>query len=324
MVVTIVLVASSVVIGLAGAEGGLGQTQFFSQEPQQAQEVREGETIKLECRVQNKSGVLQWTKDDFGLGTDRELAGFDRYRMTGDSQAGQYDLEIVDARLEDIGRYQCQVGATDTVAPIRSAYAEVTVVAPPEPPVITAGPRLVLRDGKTAMVQCISKGGRPASTIRWLRAGTEVVDGVETRTEELPDDSRRMATVSTLTFTVDTSMQGVELVCEASNSVRPAGPPELVSTVLEVQYEPRVQLRLEPEVLYEGDKVRLVCRVDAVPAQVEFRWEIGGVERREGRGASELIIEAVSRELNTKTVSCIARNALGQASSQLVLDVKCK
>ena len=153
---TIVLVASSVVIGLAGAEGGLGQTQFFSQEPQQAQEVREGETIKLECRVQNKSGVLQWTKDDFGLGTDRELAGFDRYRMTGDSQAGQYDLEIVDARLEDIGRYQCQVGATDTVAPIRSAYAEVTVVAPPEPPVITAGPRLVLRDGKTAMVQCIS------------------------------------------------------------------------------------------------------------------------------------------------------------------------
>ena len=310
-----------IVLLIVGVQGqGLVDSQLFLQEPHGAQEVMEGENIKLSCRVQNKTGVLQWTKDDFGLGTDRELAGFDRYKMTGD-MPGQYDLEITNATLEDIGRYQCQVGATDTVAPIRSTYAEVSVVAAPEPPVITAGGRLVLRDGRTSMVQCISKGGRPASTIRWLRSGVEVMEGVETKVEELPG-SRRMATVSTLTFKVNTTMQGATLVCEAANSVQPN--PAVVSTTLEVQYEPAVQLRLEPEVVYEGDKVRLMCQVDAVPAQVEYRWEIGGVERSEGRGASELIIEAVSREMHSKTVACIARNSLGQASSQLVLNVKCK
>ena len=33
----------------------------------------------LACVVQGKAGTLQWTRDDFGLGTARELAGYNRY-----------------------------------------------------------------------------------------------------------------------------------------------------------------------------------------------------------------------------------------------------
>lgn len=294
------------------------KTQKFIREPSGTKEVMEGETILLECSVENKSGVLQWTKDDFGLGTDNELAGFARYRMIG--TPGTWNLEIVNASMEDNGRYQCQVGATDETAPIRSTYATVSVLAPPQPPVITAGPKLVLRNGKTSMVQCISKGGRPASTIRWLADGIEVIEGVETKIEEV-QISKRMATVSTLTFPVNKTMQGIVLECEAANSVDPE--PRIVKTTLEVEYEPEVELVIEPTKLYEGDKVRVMCNVKAVPEQVEYRWEVAGVELIEARGASELLIET-ERDMDGKTVSCIARNTLGQNSAQITLDVKCK
>lgn len=40
--------------------------------------VMEGESVTLTCRVENILGLLQWTKDDFGLGTARPLPGYER------------------------------------------------------------------------------------------------------------------------------------------------------------------------------------------------------------------------------------------------------
>ena len=37
-----------------------------------------GEEVRLKCKVDNLVGVLQWTKDDFGLGTLRDLLGYER------------------------------------------------------------------------------------------------------------------------------------------------------------------------------------------------------------------------------------------------------
>ena len=48
-----------------------------------------GEHVTLPCRVVNKQGVLQWTRDDFGLGSERDLIGFDRYAMTGSDEEGK-------------------------------------------------------------------------------------------------------------------------------------------------------------------------------------------------------------------------------------------
>lgn len=322
-------------LSLASGGRSLEQLQRFLEQPVASLEVHEGTTVSLACRVENKLGILQWTKDDFGLGTERELAGFARYRMTG-TEDTTWNLEILNVTLEDGGRYQCQVGATDTAAPIRSTYAELSVLARPEPPVITAGPKLVLREGRTAMVQCISKGGRPASTVRWLwrSTGEEVTDGVETKTEEMAAGSRRMATVSTLTFTANRSLTGADLECEAGNSLE--AEPRLVRTTLEVEFEPLVRLRLEatttassssaatgPAAIYEGDTIRVSCEVEAMPAEVEFRWEVGGKEVGEARGARELLIDT-ERGMAGKTVACTARNRIGQGSAQLALDIKCK
>ena len=48
-----------------------------------------GSRVTLPCRVENKAGQLQWTKDDFGLGLHRELSGYDRYKMIGSDEEGK-------------------------------------------------------------------------------------------------------------------------------------------------------------------------------------------------------------------------------------------
>lgn len=62
--------------------------QRFLREPFDQTEVLGGRAT-LPCRVANKKGVLQWTRDGFGLGTERNLTGFDRYTMTGSDEEGE-------------------------------------------------------------------------------------------------------------------------------------------------------------------------------------------------------------------------------------------
>ena len=66
----------------------VGLEQRFAMEPQD-QTAIVGSRVTLPCRVINKTGVLQWTKDDFGLGTHRNLSGFDRYAMIGSDEEGK-------------------------------------------------------------------------------------------------------------------------------------------------------------------------------------------------------------------------------------------
>lgn len=50
-----------------------------------------GSKVTLPCRVINKAGTLQWTKDDFALGAERSLTGFFRYTMIGSDEEGIND-----------------------------------------------------------------------------------------------------------------------------------------------------------------------------------------------------------------------------------------
>lgn len=84
------------------------ENQKFTIEPEN-QSATIGTKVLLPCRVVGKVGELQWTKDDFGLGTDRNLTGFDRYAMVGDEMAGEYTLQIESLELDDDAKYQCQV-----------------------------------------------------------------------------------------------------------------------------------------------------------------------------------------------------------------------
>lgn len=65
----------------------LSGEQRFAMEPQD-QTAIVGSRVTLPCRVLDKTGQLQWTKDDFGLGTHRNLSGFERYSMIGSDEEG--------------------------------------------------------------------------------------------------------------------------------------------------------------------------------------------------------------------------------------------
>jgi len=293
-----------------------GVQQRFIEEPRSVS-VKEGQNVTLSCSVDNKMGVLQWTKDDFGLGTFRNLSEYTRYQMVG-QEGKEWNLLIVNATVDDDAKYQCQVGATETSKPIRSRYALVRVMSPPQPPVLTAGPELTLRHGKVALIQCISKGGKPASVIKWRRNGEMINEGVLEKVEKL-NESARFMTVSTLTFPITANMTGNILECEASHEAQEIS--RTVSTKLNVEYAPVVDLSTDKENIYEGDSVKLSCSASAFPDLIEYRWSLDGEEIKEGRGAKEVVI-VVDRGFNKKRVSCFARNTIGENLASLELHVK--
>lgn len=83
-----------VTMGGAGEEAtsnGDASEQRFAIEPQD-QTAIVGSRVTLPCRVINKLGSLQWTRDDFALGTHRSLTEFFRYAMIGSDEEGAYRL----------------------------------------------------------------------------------------------------------------------------------------------------------------------------------------------------------------------------------------
>lgn len=163
--------------------------QRFAMEPQD-QTAIVGSRVTLPCRVIGKNGMLQWTKDDFGLGTHRNLSGFERYSMVGSDEEGDFSLDIYPVMLDDDARYQCQVGPSPTgkfnfikkkpridlfynypnlgIPGIRSQFARLTVLVPPEPPKIVQGDFLVTTEDREIELECTSVGGKPAAEVTKL------------------------------------------------------------------------------------------------------------------------------------------------------------
>ena len=54
--------------------------QTFLEEPMSVISVL-GDTVTLKCIVKNLEGEVQWTKNDFGLGTDINLSSYTRYSV---------------------------------------------------------------------------------------------------------------------------------------------------------------------------------------------------------------------------------------------------
>ena len=88
---------------------------------------------------------------------------------------GDWTLDINPVTLEDDARFQCQIGAAEAgIAPIRSRYATLSVLVPPNPPKMLGGSGQ-LADGQTihktvegrqVELRCESRGGKPAAEVR--------------------------------------------------------------------------------------------------------------------------------------------------------------
>ncbi|XP_055598777.1 irregular chiasm C-roughest protein-like [Uranotaenia lowii] len=102
------------------------QQQTFRIKPSNL-EVHLGEEVVLRCEIDHRAGQVQWTKDGFALGFTDEIVGFPRYSLNQNHNDGVYNLRITNASFDDSADYQCQVGPTKGIKPIR-AGAKVTVL----------------------------------------------------------------------------------------------------------------------------------------------------------------------------------------------------
>ncbi|KAG7159066.1 Irregular chiasm C-roughest protein-like 1 [Homarus americanus] len=272
--------------GVVGAGEQRVAEQAFATMPSHQTAVL-GSTAVLPCRVINQRGLVQWTRDGFGLGTQRGLEGFERYSMIGADEEGDFSLRISPVTLEDDAEYQCQVSSA-TELPLRSQVARLTVFVPPKPPTVTH-PAFATA-GVPLTLTCSSSGGRPAP---------EIHSGVQL-SEDLMEDEKRVNAHATLTFTPTRHHHARSLTCLTHN---PALHTPLAAKVrLNVEYPPEVQLQFSPEELSEGVEASVTCRVEANPGEVTYRWFRGGSEVAGAQG-STLPLGVLSRADNASPVA---------------------
>uniref|UniRef100_A0A674ME07 Kirre like nephrin family adhesion molecule 1a n=1 Tax=Takifugu rubripes TaxID=31033 RepID=A0A674ME07_TAKRU len=285
-------------------------TARFSQEPADQSVVR-GQRVILSCVVFNYTGIVQWTKDGLALGIGEDLQAWPRYRVLRVQELGQYNLEILSAELSDDSLYECQ--APD--AALRSRRAKLTVLIPPDDPVIDGGPEVLLNAGESYNLSCVSRGAKPPSVIEWLKDGLPV-EGANSITEVLPD-RKRVTTRSFLPIQPVDTDTGRNYSCTATNLAVPTG--KSTTVTLNVHHPPIVTLSIEPRSVLEGDRVTFTCQAHANPPIMGYRWAKGGVVLQ---GARESVFTTkADHSFFTEPVSCLVFNAVGKTNVSILVDV---
>ncbi|XP_048867213.1 kin of IRRE-like protein 1b [Brienomyrus brachyistius] len=296
-----------------------GWTARFSQEPAD-QSVVLGETVVLSCVVFNYSGIVQWTKDGLALGIGEDLRAWPRYRVLRKVDLGQYNLEISAAELSDDSLYECQA----TEAALRSRRAKLTVLIPPEEPVIEGGPEILLTAGVTYNLSCVSRGAKPQALIEWQKDDLPMPGGISVT--EVLHDRKRVTTRSFLSIVPTDTDTGHNFSCVATNLAVPKG--KRTTVVLNVHREcwracactpPTVLLSIEPRSVLEGERVTFTCQATANPPIMGYRWAKGGVLLEGARDS--VYVTVADPSFFTEPVSCQVFNAVGSTNVSILVDV---
>ncbi|XP_054285221.1 irregular chiasm C-roughest protein-like [Macrosteles quadrilineatus] len=294
------------------------QQQKFAMEPQDQTAVV-GSRVTLPCRVINKSGLLQWTKDGFGLGN---LTGFERYSMVANEEEGDYSLQIFPVLLEDDAVYVCQVAPGPSGdPPLSSTAANLTVLVSPEPPVIIQGSQLLTTEGRDIRVECISIAGKPPAEITWIDGlGNVLQEGTEQFHEPLTDQPKLVTVRSVLKMRPTKDHHNTTITCQAQNMADRTY--RSARLRLEVKYAPKVNLVMvgQGSKLAEGQDVRLLCSVSANPPEVSYRWFIND-QLVLGDPASELVLQKISQKDHNSLIKCEVSNMVGRSEQSERLDV---
>ncbi|XP_061575032.1 kin of IRRE-like protein 3 isoform X2 [Cololabis saira] len=293
---------------------GHGAEAVFSQQPQDLVVVA-GQPVTLPCTIPGYHGVVLWIKDGLALGVGRDLSGYPRYTVIGDHGSGEHHLRIQRVELMDDAVFECQAVA----AAMRSRPARLTVLVPPDDPVISGGPVVSLRAGDPLNLTCHADNAKPAASIIWIRNG-EVLNGAmysKVSTETLLRDGRRESTVSVLYLSPSNIETGQQISCKASNKAVPNG--KETSVTIDIQHLPLVNLSVEPQPVLEGNLVKFHCSAKANPPVTLYRWAKGGSIIKEVSGDTYEVI--VDHSFFTEPVSCEVTNALGSTNISRNVDV---
>ncbi|KAI4879254.1 hypothetical protein NFI96_012458, partial [Prochilodus magdalenae] len=283
---------------------------MFSQQPQDLVVVA-GQPVTLPCSIPGYHGVVLWIKDGLALGVGRDLSGYPRYTVVGDHSSGEHHLRIQRVELTDDAVFECQA----IQAAMRSRPARLTVLVPPEDPVIEGGPIVSLRAGDPLNLTCHANSAKPAASIIWIRNG-EVLNGAM-YSKTLLRDGRRESTVSTLYISPSNIETGQKIICRASNKAIPSG--KETSVTIDIQHLPLVNLSVEPQPVLEGNPVKFHCSAKANPPVTQYRWAKGGNVIKEVSGDTYEVM--VDHSFFTEAVSCEVTNPLGSTNISRNVDV---
>uniref|UniRef100_A0A8C8TIU9 Kirre like nephrin family adhesion molecule 3 n=1 Tax=Peromyscus maniculatus bairdii TaxID=230844 RepID=A0A8C8TIU9_PERMB len=287
-----------------------GQVYSFSQQPQD-QVVVSGQPVTLLCAIPEYDGFVLWIKDGLALGVGRDLSSYPQYLVVGNHLSGEHHLKILRAELQDDAVYECQA----IQAAIRSRPARLTVLVPPDDPIILGGPVISLRAGDPLNLTCHADNAKPAASIIWLRKG-EVINGA-TYSKTLLRDGKRESIVSTLFISPGDVENGQSIVCRATNKAIPGG--KETSVTIDIQHPPLVNLSVEPQPVLEDNLVTFHCSAKANPAVTQYRWAKRGHIIKEASG--ELYRTTVDYTYFSEPVSCEVTNALGSTNLSRTVDV---
>ncbi|XP_073771204.1 kin of IRRE-like protein 3 isoform X4 [Danio rerio] len=270
-----------------------------------------GEPVTLPCTIIGYQGMVLWVKDGLALGVNRDLSGYPRYDVIGDHSKGEYHLLIERTELVDDGSFECQ--AIQVAG--RSRPAQLTVLVPPDDPVIIGAPVVSLRAGDSLNLTCHANNAKPAASIIWIRNG-EVINGAA-YTKTLLRDGKRESTVSTLHISASNIESGQQITCRASNKAAPNGKEATVT--IDIQHFPLVNLSVEPQPVLEGNLVKFHCAAKANPPVTHYRWAKGGSMITDATGDTYEVL--VDHSFFTEPVSCEVTNALGSTNISRNVDV---
>ncbi|KAK6317398.1 hypothetical protein J4Q44_G00127980 [Coregonus suidteri] len=288
----------------------LGASAVFTQQPTDLVVVA-GQPVTLPCSIPGYHGMVLWLRDGMALGVNRDLSGYPRYDIVGDHSKGEYHLLIQRTEMQDDAFFECQA----IQAAIRTRPARLTVLVPPEDPVIVGAPVVSLRAGDPLNLTCHADNSKPAASIIWIRNGQVLNGAMYSKT--LLRDGRRESTVSTLYLSASNIETGQRITCRASNKAAPNGKDAIVT--IDIQHLPLVNLSVEPQPILEGNLVKFHCSAKANPPVIHYRWAKGGSIIREVSGDTYEVI--VDHSFFTEPVSCEVTNALGSTNISRNVDV---
>uniref|UniRef100_A0A4W3HGY6 Kirre like nephrin family adhesion molecule 3 n=1 Tax=Callorhinchus milii TaxID=7868 RepID=A0A4W3HGY6_CALMI len=285
---------------------GAGPASSFTLQPRDRVVVA-GQPVTLSCAIAGYHGLVLWTKDGLGLGVEKQLPGYPRYSMVGDPVVGEYSLRIEKAELIDDAVYECQA----THMALRSQPARLTVLIPPDGPVISGGPVVSLQAGDALNLTCQAENAKPAARITWIR------DGEPLPATSSVKDGKRESVSSSLHVPAGSLASGQTIVCRAKNPAVPEGRETHIT--VDIQHPPLVNLSVEPQPILEGSRVRFHCSATANPPVSHYRWAKAG-EVLVGAGA-EVYETVVDHTFYTEPVSCSVSNPLGSTNVSRTVDV---
>ncbi|XP_038844422.1 kin of IRRE-like protein 3 [Salvelinus namaycush] len=282
----------------------------FTQQPTDLVVVA-GQPVTLPCSIPGYHGMVLWLRDGMALGVNRDLSGYPRYDIVGDHSKGEYHLLIQRTEMQDDAFFECQA----IQAAIRTRPARLTVLVPPDDPVIVGAPVVSLRAGDPLNLTCHADNAKPAASIIWIRNGQVLNGAMYSKT--LLRDERRESTVSSLYLSASNIETGQQITCRASNKALPNGKDAIVT--IDIQHLPLVNLSVEPQPIMEGNLVKFHCSAKANPPVIHYRWAKGGSVIRQVSGDTYEVI--VDHSFFTEPVSCEVTNALGSTNISRNVDV---